>query len=213
MALQKFLNTFNNSSNKNIYAIDPLNSFDVSISFTPEDSKIPGLFSDCGLDIRSFGMFIQSIQIPEFNVNSDTTADTILTSIQTHKIILSPASNTITLDLINTRVPVIENIIYPWMMELRSPAWLYESRPYSVANITVSLTSHNNVSYCFLGCRPTSADAYNPSHDLPGVPTRSMSFTFDFMYLKLEEEESMLLSMAKKLAKNLLNKGLKTIGM
>ena len=56
--------------------------------------------------------------------------------------------------IVNTRVPLLERLFYPWLREISLPYWSYATQPYTTATVTVDLTKHNDVKYVFVGCRP-----------------------------------------------------------
>lgn len=215
MALIDFITTFNNS-NKNVYKIDPLNTFTLKFVFNPpEESNIVKRIKDCKFkDDEEFSenldKFVQRINLPNFTVTSDQQVDTIAHTAVTHKMFLNTENQTFNMDIINTKVPIIEEIFYPWMREVQYPEWLYTNVPYTTANVEINLTSHSDVSYHLLKCRPTALDTYNPSQDLTSV-TRTATFTFDLMYVKYAGNYSQ--NSLKNLASKLVNKGLKTIGL
>lgn len=212
MALEDFLNKFNDIKGRNVCVIDPLNTFDLYFSFD-RVSKIKYNFEDlCKLNSDdNFSMFVQRLNLPNFSVIGDTTADTIVANVQMHKMLLSPQSQTFTMEIINTKTPVIENIIYPWMREVQSPSWQYDEYPFTKADLTIDLTRHANIKYHMLGIRPTEADTYNPAQETNTNLVRTVTFTFDFMYVDIVGS-SHSYGGAKLLTK-LVNKGLKSIGL
>jgi len=214
MPLIDFINTFNNSR-MNVFKIDPLNTFTMSITFDPEETKIKDRITKCGFTgVEQFGekldKFVQRITLPNFNITADSNIETIAHTAISHKMFLNPEQQTFTIDVINTKVPIIEEIFYPWLREVQYPEWQYPSRPYTTAKIDISLTSHSDVSYHLLKCRPTMMDTFNPSQEL-GPVTRTVTFSFDLMYVTYAGNYSQ--SGLKNLASKLVNKGLKTIGL
>lgn len=215
MPLIDFITTFNNTNNKNVYRIDPLNTFSMNFRFEPGNSKIIQRITDCkfsSLDEfnKNMDKFVQRIQLPNFTVTNDANADTIAHLAIMHKMLLNPEQQTFTMDVINTKVPILEEVFYPWMREIQYPSWQYSDQPFTTADLEINLTSHSDISYHLLKCRPTSIDTYNPSQELTAV-TRSIIFTFDLIYVKYAGNYSQNTLM--NLASKLINKGLKTIGL
>ena len=215
MALIDFISTFNNSK-RNLYVIDPLNTFTLDFEFFPENSVIKNnRISECGFKnsdefSENMNKFVQRITLPNFTITNDTNAETVAHVAIMHKMLLNSEQQTFTMDLINTKVPVLEHVFYPWMREIQYPSWNYSSQPYTTADITISLISHSNVKYHILKCRPTSFDTYNPSQEL-GAITRPIVMTFDLMYVEYSGNYTQ--SILSNLASKLVNKGLKTIGL
>lgn len=214
MPLIDFITTFNNG-NKNVYKIDPLNTFTLKFTFEPDNSKIIQRMTECKFSSLdefngNIDKFVQRIQLPNFTVTADTNADTIAHMAIMHKMLLNTEQQTFTMDVINTKVPLLEEVFYPWLREIQYPSWQYEGQPYTTADLEINLTSHSDISYHLLKCRPTSFDTYNPSQELTSV-TRSIIFTFDLMYVKYAGNYSQNTLM--NLASKLINKGLKTIGL
>lgn len=214
MALVDFITTFN-SGNRNVYKIDPLNTFSLKIDFSPTDSKIIEQIKNCKFsEVSEFsanlGKFVQQINLPNFSVTSGSSIETVVHSAMTHKELLNPDSQTFSMDVINTKVPILEEIFYPWMREIQYPAWHYKTQPYTTADLTIDLTSHSDVSYHLLNCRPIQFDTFNPSQDLASI-TRTITFAFDLMYVTFMGNYTQ--DGLKNLATKLINKSLKTVGL
>lgn len=204
MSLQQFLNTFNNIDASNYYVIDPVNFFTVDVKFDTE-MKLP---------VEDLSPFIQGINLPDFTVAQDAVTETLVGTMQMHKMFLTPTSQTFTMTLINTKAPIIENWIYPWLREVTSPNWNYANVPFTKAKFTIDLSSHANIKYVLNGVRPTNLKTIQPTHELGGV-TRDVTFTFDYMYVIADENmiEPGFGSQIKTLARNLVSKAGKTIGL
>lgn len=203
MSLNTFLKNYEQTlsaykiEKKDYNTIDPYNTFKCGFSFNTTSSSIQFLsaFKDTVANMGfktddntnteieyGFEKYVQTTQLPNFSVVNDTAADTIAGSFQTHKLVLVPESPTFVLDILNTSKPILENIFLPWLREIQSPKWVYIDRPYTKATFTIDMNDHNNLTYVFLGCRPTNIASISPSHDLPSSITRQVTFTFDFMY-------------------------------
>ena len=217
MPLIDFITTFNNS-NKNVYKIDPLNTFSLefiqtyplSNSILEKQLKTCGFSDGIGEFNSNLNKFVQEIDLPNFNITTDTNADTLAHTAITHKMYLNPDSQTFSLTVLNTKVPILEEVFYPWLREVQYPSWNYADYPYTTADLRINLTSHSDVSYVILSCRPTNITSYNPSHEL-GPITRSITFTFDLMYIEFSGQYTQ--SSLNNLSSKLIQKGLKTIGL
>ena len=77
--------------------------------------------------------------------------------------VVKPDNNKVTLGILNTRVPLIERILYPWMREVTLPYWSYDIQPYTTATMTVDFTKHADMKYVFCGCRPTYVSLTQPN--------------------------------------------------
>jgi hypothetical protein len=62
------------------------------------------------------------------------------------------------MDIINTKLPLIERIFYPWLREVTLPYWSYNTQPYTTATITIDFSKHMDIQYVFYGCRPSNLD-------------------------------------------------------
>lgn len=189
MSLKDFLSHFSNTSDNKFKKIDPLNMFAckftkdepsnlLSAEFCKDDKyKLNDiLFTD------NLKYYVQRVAIPNFSIINDSSVDTVVGSFQTHKLFLTPDNQTFTLEILNTEYPLLENVFLPWMREIQSPQWVYKNYPYTKATFEVNLSSHSDLKYVFLGCRPTNITSFNPSHDLPSSISRNVIMTFDFMY-------------------------------
>ena len=121
---------------------------------------------------------------------------------------LTPDTHTLTMDILNTKVPVLERIFYPWMKEVTLPYWSYSTQPYTTATIEVDFTSHSDVKYQFIGCRPSQINTYQPDQATPSDMVRQVSMLFDYMFVNsdLNTTES-IASKLGSLGKTLFNSG------
>ena len=155
--------------------------------------------------VLSLGFYIQNVTIPKIQIKEGPTIET-LTGI--HSIpgnIIQPDTNTLILSVINTKVPLLERIFYPWMREVTLPDWSYASCPYTTATIKVDLTKHADYSYVFYGCRPIVIQTEQPTQEPDTIITRDVTFQFDYMSVAsslntAEDWVSKLLSTAGSLA-------------
>ena len=199
MALADFINNF--ISKNKAYQIDTLNFFTIKLEFTPRNSNVKTVLdSMIGLKNAKSGlydltMFVQNVELPSLNVSNDTAAETIVGSIQTHKMFTTPSDQTFKISLINTKQPFIENWIYPWLREVTTPAWQYAGYPYTTAKFTIDFSGkaneyHSNIKYILNGARPTSLTPMRPSQEVNQKLEREVTFTFDYMYIQQTSEQS-----------------------
>lgn len=192
MGLRDFLDNFA-STEKNYYAIDSLNKFTCRF-IQDEETLDKALFLNDDEDgkkllFENFQFYAQNVIIPNFTSPADKNIESAMGTFVTQKLFLTPDSQTFTLEIINTKKPILENVFLPWMREVQSPQWVYPTHPYTKGTFELDMTSHNNIKYRFLGCRPTSIASINPSHELPSSLTRQLTLTFDFMYAIKEKAE------------------------
>jgi len=205
MSLAKFLSTFNNVKGSNVYSIDPLNFFAVDITYSEGSSvKHTDLIGDTEL-----GLFIQSIELPTLTVTADTAAETIVGTIQTHKMYITPSDQTFRMSIINTKHPLIENWIYPWMREVTYPEWQYKNYPYTKGEMTIDFTEHTNIKYVLNGIRPTSISPIRPTQEVDQKMTREVTFTFDYMYVLCSKEANT----GSNIFRSIFQKAAKTVGL
>ena len=141
-------------------------------------------------------------------------ADTLIGSFQLHKLALVPDSQIFSMDIITTKAPLLENWLYPWMREITSPTWLYDNRPYTTATVIIDMTSHSNIKYVLNGVRPSNIPLIEPTNEIPQNLQRTVQFTFDFMYLLVDESlidssQSSILKLASSVAQKIA----KTVGL
>lgn len=222
MALDDFLTAFNNDRN-NAFTIDPLNSFLLKIDFKTEmDPDVPEFLDNIkeakiSMDtgIVDFTLFTQSITMPKIIASSATAVTSIVGNINTYSTLVRPSEPAITMSIINTKYPLIENVFLPWINEVKSNRWKYKNHPYTKADIHVILEHAGNIEYKLFGVRPVSIDLFNPSQDLPGKPVRNVTFDFDFIRVDGIPSSAVksIGSMFKDFGKKLINKGLGSIGL
>ena len=104
-------------------------------------SIIPKLLDYGKIDQKNLALFIQSIDLP--NIKTETLAPELGNMENFGQAILPtgmviPENNIITLNILDTEYPLIENVFYPWMREASLPFWVYNSQPYTTATLTIS---------------------------------------------------------------------------
>lgn len=131
------------------------------------------------------GMYCQDITIPNLKMAENDGVDTFLGQIPLNGSMVIPDKKDLTLSIVNTRVPLIERIFYPWMREVTLPWWSYETQPYTTATITVDFTKHNDIKYVFYGCRPVQLNLQQAQQTSDATNLqRQITILFDFMTVK-----------------------------
>lgn len=155
--------------------------------------------------ILSLGFYVQSITVPQLRLDDGGMSETLLGKFNINGRAVVPDSNTVIMSIINTKVPLLDRIFYPWMQEVRMPFWSYQYCPFTTATITIDMTKHSDIKYVFYGCRPTNIQTEQPTQEVDSTITRDVTFTFDFMSVQsdhnvCENWKDKLLSSAKALA-------------
>lgn len=130
--------------------------------------------------ILNLGPYVQKVTIPRLTLQEDV-VKTSLGEFPVNGMFVKPDNNSLTMDVLNTKVPLLERIFYPWLREVTLPYWSYDNQPYTTATITVDMRKHADIYYRFYGARPVQINTYQPSQELNSTFTRSVTFTFDFM--------------------------------
>ena len=157
--------------------------------------------------------FTQSITLPHLQNNSGDGQDVeYIGSFKLNGTFTGPDSKQLTMNIINTKAPVLERIFYPWLKEVTLPYWSYSTQPFTTATITIDLTKHSDLKYTFTGCRPQKITSYQPSQELPSELTRAVTFDFDYMfvYSDLTTTEPINRKLGS-MAKTLVNSGLNSL--
>lgn len=129
------------------------------------------------------GFYIQNIDIPQMKMEDGGTSDTLLGKFPVNGRFVMPDNNNLRMDVINTKLPLMEMIFYPWMREVTLPYWSYDTAPYTTATITVDFSKHQDIQYVFYGCRPNQIESMHPTQEPDTTITRQVSFAFDFMFI------------------------------
>lgn len=129
------------------------------------------------------GYFVQDITIPQLKIIDGEQIQTMVGNIQTHGIAVVPDNNNLQMTILNTKLPLIERIFYPWMREVTLPYWSYHTQPYTTATIVVDFSKHTDMQYVFTGCRPTQLQTMTASQENDQSFRRQVTFTFDFMFI------------------------------
>lgn len=177
---------------------------------TPSLGKLIGAPPDSVRPLElNLGVYCQEITVPQMTIPDGGVATGMFGDFPINGTVLKPDNNKLTMSILNTRVPLIERLFYPWMREVTLPYWSYDTQPYTTATIIVDFTKHADMKYVFCGCRPTYVNLTQPNQQNSEIK-RQVTFAFDFMYIssKLKHNESAL----KKLlgsAQTLMNSGAK----
>ena len=137
-------------------------------------------FADAVQFVLNLGMYCQDITIPSISVPDTGTITNSLAILPTNGTIVTPDTNKITLNILNTKLPLIERLFYPWMKEVDLPYWSYDAQPYTTADVTVDFSKHADVKYYFYGCRPVTFNTLQASQQNFEVK-RQVTLMFDFM--------------------------------
>lgn len=126
--------------------------------------------------------YIQHVNIPQIQMDEGESINTQFGNFKTNGMCVKPSTNQFTMDVINTKASLAERIFYPWLREVTLPYWVYESQPYTTADITIDFSKHSDMKYLFVGCRPQQIETLKPSNEL-GSPMRSVTMNFDYMFV------------------------------
>ena len=130
------------------------------------------------------GIYVQRMTLPNITLSNGQTVRTMLGEFPVNGIYLSPDQHVFSIEVVNLRRSMGEDIFYRWMREVVSPFWTYGSQPYTTARITIDLTEHTNIRYVFLNCRPSNVMTVQPTQELTQNFTRQVQFAFDWMYVQ-----------------------------
>ena len=172
-------------------------------------------FEDSTGQIFDCTYFIQSASLPQLQVIDAERVDTVLGSLQMHKLFLEPSNKTFSMAVVNTKASLLERIFYPWMREVTLPYWSYPDYPFTTAEVVFDMTPHNVIKYHFLGCRPTAIEMINPTQQLDTNLTRNVTMTFDYAFVELADNKTGETAgdALKKLGGSLVSKAMSTIGL
>ena len=131
------------------------------------------------------GMYCQEVTIPNLKIADEEAASTFFGDIPLNGTMVIPDKKDLSFQIVNTRVPLMERIFYPWMREITLPWWSYETQPYTTATITIDFTKHSDIKYVFYGCRPTQINLQQAQQAPDGNNiTRQMTMVFDMMFVE-----------------------------
>lgn len=192
------------------------NDKDIGYNGHPSISELANasLFSDSDGNVMNLKYFTQEATLPSISVPNDAVAETAIGTVQTHKMAVETDSKEFSLKILNTKVSLIDRVFYPWMREISYPYWSYPTHPYTKATITIDMTAHNDISYVFLGSRPTKIETLNPTNQLDTNMSRSVTFTFDFMYIESQHKNiDGIKDTLINTGKSIINRAAATIGL
>lgn len=130
------------------------------------------------------GYYIQDITIPQLKIPDNEKSITMMGEVPINGTYIIPDTHNIQMTILNTKLPLIERIFYPWMKEVTLPYWSYTSCPYTTATITVDFNKHTDLKYIFCGCRPNYIQMIQPNQENDMTFKRQISFMFDFMFIE-----------------------------
>ena len=133
--------------------------------------------------ILQLGYYIQSITIPQLKIPDGGKSTTLFGEFPINGTFVIPDSSQLQMEVLNTRLPLIDRLFYPWMREVTSPFWVYDSQPYTTATIMVDFSKHTDLCYVFSGCRPSQLQMIQPSQTNETSLKRQVTFIFDYMFV------------------------------
>lgn len=138
------------------------------------------------------GYYVQDITIPQLKMAEGGKMTTLIGEFPINGSYIVPDNTSLQMTILNTKLPLIERIFYPWMREVTLPQWSYNTQPYTTATITIDFSKHTDLQYVFCGCRPCNLQMINANQQNDQVFKRQVSFLFDFMFItsKLTTMES-----------------------
>lgn len=138
------------------------------------------------------GYYVQDITIPQLKMAEGGKMTTLIGEFPVNGSYIVPDNTSLQMTILNTKLPLIERIFYPWMREVTLPQWSYNKQPYTTATITIDFSKHTDLQYVFCGCRPCNLQMINANQQNDQVFKRQVSFLFDFMFItsKLTTMES-----------------------
>lgn len=131
-------------------------------------------------------VLVQKMTLPNITLAGGQTVQTLVGDFPVNGLYLQPDQHTFTLDIVNLRDPIHEQFFYAWMREITAPFWVYQTQPYTTANIAIDLSEHMGIQYVFLNARPSNILTMQPTQEPVQNFTRQVQFTFDWM--KVEEK-------------------------
>ncbi len=134
--------------------------------------------------ILELGPYVQSMSLPTMKSNGAGDVETLFGKFPLNGNAVIPENNTFTMTVLNTKLPLMEFLFYPWMREVTLPYWAYENAPYTTAEVIVDFAKHADVQYHFHGARPTAINVYEPTQEPDTTITRDVTLTFDFMTIQ-----------------------------
>ena len=160
------------------------------------------------------GLYCQEITIPQILIPQGQAAVTVVGEFPINGTFVKTDNNMLQMKILNTKVPLMERIFLPWMREITTPWWNYNSQPYTTATITIDFTKHSDLKYVFVGCRPQQIETLKAEQQASFQNlTRNVTMVFDAMFVNsdlktCESLEDKLLSTGRTLfngAANMMN--------
>lgn len=150
-----------------------------------------GLMSSLGVSGSASGMpqidlsqFVQDITVPFLGQQQGEESQSLLGKFQANGMFIAPDNNELMLTVLNTKLPIVEYLFYPWMREVTLPYWSYESQPYTTATTVIDFSKHADLQYIFCGCRPKTIQTLQPNNVVDGSALkRQVTLMFDFMFI------------------------------
>lgn len=141
--------------------------------------------ADIPLELQ-LGYYVQNIKMPSIKMQDGgkTKVQPFFGEFPVTGLYSQPDNNKITMTILNTKLPLIERIFYPWMKEINLPFWVYNTQPYTTADIVVDFNKHTDIQYVFVGCKPSNISLITASQQNNQSFTRDVEFIFDAMIIK-----------------------------
>ena len=129
------------------------------------------------------GLYCQDITIPQIAMPDIGSVTNSIGTFPINGTIVTPEQNRITMQILNTKAPLIDRLFYPWMREVVLPFWSYETQPYTTADVYVSFYKHADIEYVFYRCIPVYVSAIQANQQNTEVK-RQVSMSFNYMCVR-----------------------------
>lgn len=139
--------------------------------------------------VLDLSYYAQVANVPAIQIQENGVVETDIGTFPINGKIVKPTQNTMQITFINTKLPLMERIFYPWLRETTMPFWVYADQPYTTADITIDFSKHMDIQYVFVGARPSNIETVQPSNEL-GTPTRQVTFMFDYFFITSKDSKS-----------------------
>ena len=120
----------------------------INDNYNPNESILNSICTYIGVDLdKDFKYYVQNITLPNIKIDTEYISNFTTTEpIGKDGIWVVPENNNISISLLDMAAPLHEYIFYPWLAEVGLAQWMYNSMPFTKADICISFMFPNYTS-------------------------------------------------------------------
>lgn len=113
--------------------------------YNPNLSNLTNICTYIGVDLdKDFKYYVQNVKLPNLKIDTEYISNfTSPEPIGKDGVFIVPENNNITISLLDMAAPLHEYLFYPWLAEVGLSQWMYNTMPFTKADIVINFMFPN----------------------------------------------------------------------